>query len=222
MDAVIGIVAHRNDNGYLLNEAYYQQVERCGGNPILLGYEYAALHWLHGLLLTGGGDPHPQVGGYPPSPLLSGLDAERDAFETAIIRAAYRLGLPMLGICRGAQMINCALGGTLYADIGQDVPSEEEHASGQHTVCIAPDSLLYDWFGETVQVNSSHHQAVRRIAPVLKGSAWSPGGIVEGLEGNGRDVLCLQWHPERMGMAEPFAWLIQKARQYRKRSGTVA
>lgn len=189
---------------------YTQGVEGAAGLPVLLpnsddltlAGEYVA--HLHGLLLTGGDDVHPRLYGEAPHPKLDLVDERRDAFEIALLRAARERGMPVLGICRGIQVINVALGGTLY----QDIPSQAESAVGHaqktlregawHDVEVRPGTRLAEILGETrTAVNSYHHQACHRVATGLAVSATTADGLVEAVEDPGHPFfVAVQWHPE--------------------------
>jgi putative glutamine amidotransferase len=166
-----------------------------------------------GLLLPGGGDVHPRR--WDPSEALhpaAELDESRDEMEITLTLEAWRLGLPVLGICRGAQVLNVALGGSLIQDIpshlgldpGLHQRGTPEEAMEAHPVVIAPGSRLAELVGGTsATVNSRHHQAVRAVAPGLRAVAWcrNPGpgpDLVEGVEAADRWVVGVQWHPENL------------------------
>lgn len=202
---------HRTDDGrerVALNTAYVRALARAGLVPIVLptilepDRAVAALDAAHGLVLTGGEDVDPALYGARPHPKLGDVDPTRDAAELALIRAALARRMPLLAICRGIQILNVALGGTLY----QDLPSER--ASGiahqdkdlRHEIRIEPDSLVHRTIGTlAAQVNSRHHQAIRDLAPGLKATAWAEDGVVEAVEptdGGAPWTLGVQWHPE--------------------------
>lgn len=184
----------------------------------------AALEAADGLLLTGGGDVVSLAYGEEPHPSSIYQDPVRDAEEFAAVRTAVERGLPVLGICRGIQSLNVALGGNLV----QDVPSQVEgavqhytHASEcllAHTIDIEEGSLLAQVLGTTsIAVNSWHHQAVSEPADGLRICARARDGVVEGLEAeDGRPILAVQCHPEDTAEAYPvfqklFDWLVQEA-----------
>lgn len=160
----------------------------------------------HGLLLPGGADVDPQFYGKDDPDHLCEVDQVRDELEFKIIKEAQRLKLPILGICRGLQIMNVALGGTLIIDLPQSGKSGHEKINGvdvEHNIIIEPDTHLASIIGATNGfVNSAHHQAADLVAPSLKVSAYSDDGIVEALEWSnpeGKSYLMLvQWHPERM------------------------
>jgi putative glutamine amidotransferase len=163
-------------------------------------------------MLSGGTDVDPEIFGEVPHTALGRVDGPRDPFEITLAREAVRRDLPILGICRGLQVLNVAMGGTLIQDIPSDVPGAATHEAGEnrveiaHEVIIEPGSRLAQLLGATrVGVNSFHHQAAKRIGEGLMVSATSPmDGIVEGLEMPGRTfVVAVQWHPENFWRTSP-------------------
>jgi len=169
------------------------------------------LDGLDGVLLTGGGDIHPSHYGQTPHPKLGHVDDARDQFELLLVRAALSRGIPLLGICRGAQVLGVALGGDLVQDIDSDVEDAKKHPAGErgrashHWIEIAPGSRLSQILGaRRVRVNSSHHQANGRLGSGVRKVAWSEDGVIEAIEREGDDfVLGVQWHPERMWRRAP-------------------
>ncbi len=160
----------------------------------------------HGVLLPGGADVDPQFYGKDDSDHLCEVDRLRDELEFKIIKEAQRLELPILGICRGLQIMNVALGGTLIVDLPQSGKSghvKVDSEDVEHTIIVEPDTHLASILAATDGlVNSSHHQAADRIAPKLKISACSGNGVVEALEWKEAEekpyLMLVQWHPERM------------------------
>jgi putative glutamine amidotransferase len=167
---------------------------------------------LDGVFLPGGADIDPVSYGTAPHPLCDKTDRERDRVELALARWAMAEGKPVLGVCRGMQLINLAAGGTLYQDIADQMPNAIKHDyfpfSGQnftrdylaHEVSVAEGTRLANIFGAgTLEVNSMHHQGVRDIGSGLVVSATAPDGLVEGLESeDARYVVGVQWHPEAL------------------------
>jgi putative glutamine amidotransferase len=166
-----------------------------------------------GLLLPGGADIAPHRYGQTSVHPTVTIDAERDELELALARAAVAQGLPVLGICRGIQTLNVALGGTLWQDLPSEHPSAVRHRDPApadrrrllHPVAIRAGTLLHRILGrEQLWVNSLHHQAVRDLAPGLRPCAEAPDAIVEGAEAPDRPfVLGVQWHPEELWDADP-------------------
>jgi putative glutamine amidotransferase len=168
--------------------------------------------------LTGGGDVDPRFYGAELQPLTSELDPLRDEAELAVIRAATSRGRPILGICRGIQVLAVAMGGSLY----QDLPAagfgghwdEARELEPVHPIIAAGGSTAEAALAGADAVNSIHHQAVRDPGPHLQVTAWAADGVIEAVEAPG--VLGVQWHPERLAGASachlgPFEWLVGAA-----------
>lgn len=196
-----------------VNAAYVRSVLAAGGVPLivspLMGPAYAmrALDGVDGLLLSGGEDIHPAWYGAEPSPHLYPPSRERDLFELAIFAAARQRELPILGICRGIQLVNVALGGTLYQDLPTERPGPVAHDPGgsrdarSHEVRLLENSRTARALGRTVlSVNSFHHQAVDRLAGGLVASGWTADGVIEAAESPSEApwLVAVQWHPEEM------------------------
>ncbi len=165
-----------------------------------------------GLMLSGGTDVDPKIFGEIPHTALGRVDGPRDPFEITLAREAVRRDMPVLGICRGLQVLNVAQGGTLIQDIPSDVENAVTHEAGEnrveiaHEVTIQPGSRLANLLSTTrVGVNSFHHQAAKRLGEGLTQTATSPAdGIVEGLEMSDRTfVVAVQWHPENFWRTSP-------------------
>jgi putative glutamine amidotransferase len=174
---------------------------------------------LEGLVLTGGADVDPAVYGQAPDPDLGAIEPDRDAWELDLLRAAEARGLPVLCVCRGAQLLNVAKGGTLRqhvsVDEGDGHPrfTDDGHEPA-HAVDLEAGSLAASLLGAHVEVNSLHHQVVDRVGEGLRATGRSPDGAVEVLELEGSDVLGVQWHPELLARPDPtFAWLVEAARR---------
>jgi putative glutamine amidotransferase len=226
---VIGITTGRGvvdgNETIRLGEAYVQAVLRAGGIPLLLPPVgklplEAVLPRLDGLLLTGGGDIDPVLFDGRRHPSIYGIDAERDELEIALVRAAVRQGLPFLAICRGIQVVNVALGGTLYTDIADQLPGALAHPwqAGAprdrlvHPVKVEADSRLAEMLGASgqVQVNSLHHQGIQRLAAGLRSTATAPDGLIEAVEATTSPFgLAVQWHPECLPALAPMQALFQ-------------
>lgn len=216
---VIGIVplVDYQRASYWMLPGYMQGVEQAGGLPLMLPLtdDEAALTQLAGLcdgfLLTGGQDVDPAVYGAEKSNLCGETSPERDRMETRLLALARAQDKPVLGICRGIQFLNAALGGTLWQDLPVDYPSEvNHHQTGAyeapiHTVRLLPGTPLADLLGkDTLPVNSYHHQAIRTLAPGLTAMATAPDGVVEAVyEPGKRFVWAVQWHPE-------FSWKVSE------------
>jgi putative glutamine amidotransferase len=192
----------------LLPRRYADSVARAGGIPLLLpsvpGVEQA-LPRLDGLVLAGGGDIAPGTFGAQAHPRSGGVRPDRDAAELALASAALELRMPLLGICRGLQLLNVALGGTLHQHlpdlVGHDGHSPVTGGYGTHQVKVAPDSRLAGLLGPAAAgefgVPTHHHQAIDRLGEGLVATAWTPDGTIEAAELPGPGfVLAVQWHPE--------------------------
>jgi putative glutamine amidotransferase len=205
--------ANGNPHRVRLNNTYVRALESAGLIPLvvppLVNTESvrAILARVDGLLLTGGEDVEPSLYRQPRSSRCGEPNLERDHTEIALVKAAREMRLPVLAICRGPQLLNVALGGTLIQDIASEVPgalahnAREDRAARVHDVSIDADSKLADAIGATeITVNSLHHQSVRDVAPGMRVSAVAPDGIVEGIESDSDDwwALGVQWHPEEM------------------------
>jgi len=202
-----------------LNAAYTDAARAAGLRPYILPVLQPAdademLDGMDGLLLTGGEDVDPERYGARPHPTLGDVHSERDAFELALVRAARARGLPTLAICRGVQIANVALGGTLVQDLPSEWPNALPHESGRgrhdrtHAVTLTAGSKLARACGaREISVNSMHHQAIARVADGLTATGLAPDDVVEGVEWSGDDwwMLGAQWHPEELvGTAEPW------------------
>lgn len=187
---------------------YSEAVLTAGGLPLMVASldpaaaaEFAAA--ADGILFSGGVDVHPSFYGQEPHRDLGRVDPDRDAFELALYRAARARSLPVLGICRGEQLINVAEGGTLHQHIGRELSSldhSQEAGDGEphHSVTLEAGSLVAEAYGSgEVTVNSYHHQAVDQPGAALRVTARSSDGLAEAVEGTeGAWLLGVQWHPE--------------------------
>lgn len=219
--------------------SYTRSIEKAGGAPIVIPLQlseeslrviYARLD---GLLLAGGVDVSPTQFGEEVMPYCGEIDELRDATELRVTRWALAEDKPIFGICRGIQMLNVAAGGSLYQDIPSqlDEPLGHEYRKGDpytlraHTVEIETGSRVARAFGVTqLEVNSLHHQAVKRVAPGLKVIARAPDGIVEAVESSDdRFIVGVQFHPELLfdedeRMPRLFEAFVESAREYRRKS----
>jgi microsomal dipeptidase-like Zn-dependent dipeptidase/gamma-glutamyl-gamma-aminobutyrate hydrolase PuuD len=229
---LIGITGNYEDGRCTLNEGYYKSVREAGGIPVILPperYDMETLsEWLRpldGLLLSGGADINPLLLGEEPIEALHGVNPERDLCELLLARMASDRQLPILGICKGVQVLTVALGGTVLQDIWTQHEGTRLKHSQQaprdlvtHSVSVAPDSLLFQIYGkESVAVNSFHHQAVGTAGPLLRVCGLAPDGVVEAVEASDhRPIVGVQWHPECLADKCLFDWLVAEGRLYRE------
>lgn len=197
-------------------DSYVKAVEKCGGLPLIIPAATDSddinryLEMSDGLLVPGGKDVHPMYYGARPNQHLGELVPDLDEFQIRLIRMAHEMKMPIFGICRGLQMINVALGGTLIQHLPDD-PSVMKHVQTMHgrfpfhSAEAADNSLASHIFGdEPFYINSFHHQAVEMPAPGLKVSVTACDGVIEALESEGDDfIMGVQWHPERMIFDNP-------------------
>ena len=202
----------RNRGRVRVNEAYTDALAAAGLIPMILppidpSIAVASLRNVAGLVLTGGEDVDPALFGEAPHPGTGVPHRGRDVYELALARAAALHRIPTLAICRGAQVMNVALGGTLVQDIAAQRPTSAEHdlsarrTERVHGVAVDADSRLARVVGATaIETNSSHHQSVDHAASELRVTARSADGIVEALEARDPDwwMLAVQWHPEEL------------------------
>ena len=195
-----------------LNEAYVEAAREAGLIPLVLPpldpSEVArVLEVVSGIILTGGEDVDPAEYGADRSGKTESVHARRDKCELAALTLARERRLPTLAICRGIQLANVGLGGTLVQDLPSERPSDVEHdlprerTTRVHRVRVDQGSKLAQVLGDTdITVNSSHHQALDRVAPGLRVTARSPDGVIEGVEWTADDwwMLGVQWHPEEL------------------------
>jgi putative glutamine amidotransferase len=175
--------------------------------------DYAAR--LDGLLLSGGADVDPARYGAAPDPATGPVEDARDRAELGLIDIAVDHDLPVLGICRGMQLLNVWGGGTLHQDVPAHARYDLDPGDAAEIVVIEPDSRLGAMYGATVGVNSLHHQTVDRVADGWVVTARSGDGTVEALEWPGHDAIAVQWHPELLPGAatDPlFSWLVERSR----------
>ena len=218
--ALIAIAQNRRMADYL------ESVKRAGGEPIEVvpGVERPEhiLARVDGIMLTGGADVEPKLYGERAHATFQSAEAGRDAFEIELSRAAVRSGIPFLAICRGMQVLNVAMGGTLIQDIPSQVTGALEHSVPEPRFAIAHEvwvsrgsrlsTLLADHMedGETCHVNSRHHQAVKQVASGFDITATSPDGVIEAMEKSGPSFcVAVQWHPENFWRTGEFRSLFE-------------
>jgi putative glutamine amidotransferase len=197
------------------SETYIQAILRAGASPIMIPlgipdqFLRQILPRIDGVLFTGGGDVHPESYGSHPHPSVSLIDRDRDRTEFLLIQEIVEHRKPFLGICRGIQVINTGLGGTLYEDILDQKPGAIKHdyftpewPGGHlaHPIVIESTSRLHKIMGtDELLVNSLHHQGIKQLAPGLVATAVAPDGLIEAFELPGYPFgIAVQWHPERL------------------------
>jgi len=228
MKPIIGIAAERESTspdqpGFKFQgmlTAYIEAIREAGGLPVLIPLTLAEDDLdelparLNGILIPGGGDIDPAAYQAAPHPQTKNIDADRDRLELGLTRQAVKQGRPFFGICRGLQVFNVALGGTLYQDLPSEHPGPIIHSYPwrefppdriAHTVKVEEESLLARCLSEgpLIEVNSSHHRAVKDLAPGLEITARASDGVVEAIELPTHPfALAVQWHPEHLPQPE--------------------
>jgi microsomal dipeptidase-like Zn-dependent dipeptidase len=249
---IIGITGNYDKETCMLAEGYYQSVLRADGIPFIIPPFWPndrlgeLLDHLDGIIFSGGGDINPLLLGEEPIKELHSITPERDMQELVLARMAYDRQIPMLGICKGIQVINAALGGTNYQDIytqqeGVHIKhsQDQDRRHSSHTVTLTKGSMLehmftIDIYGgeeynpehkvvEKIAVNSFHHQACKDVAPCLRVAAVSEDGVIEAIESNEfKSILAVQWHPETYILADDyymmsiFEWLVQESTEFKE------
>lgn len=209
---VIGITGNFNEGQLKLLPGYFRSIEAAGGTPVVIPPRrkpdaslISLIDRIDGLLLSGGADINPILMGEDPVPALHGINNERDAFELALTRLAYNRQVPMLGICRGIQVLAAALGGTVMQDIATAMPhstlvkhsQDADRGVATHFVTAEADSVVGRLLGTRFAVNSFHHQAVGEPGPHFRVTARSADGVVEAIESTDmKSIIGVQWHPE--------------------------
>ncbi|MGL5123226.1 MAG: gamma-glutamyl-gamma-aminobutyrate hydrolase family protein [Fusobacteriaceae bacterium] len=214
-----------------VNNDYITSVISAGGIPYIIPLVedddiiLAHAELIDGLIMSGGHDVNPLLYGEEPCNELGGILPKRDTFDISLIKTVMNLKKPILGICRGEQILNVANGGTLYQDLKFSHNSYIKHNQKKlpnfatHTVIIEKNSKLYDLLGKETIVNSFHHLAIKDIAPNFRAVAYSKDGIIEAIEKEGDIfVVGVQWHPEMLSKNYPnmlkiFKKLISEAKK---------
>lgn len=209
---MIGILPlmDKERNSYWMLPGYMNGIIQAGGVPVMLPLTADSslleqlVHTLDGFLFTGGQDVSPSIYGEQPSPACGECCPARDEMEQILFQLVCRYDKPMLGICRGIQFLNAALGGTLYQDLPSEHPSSVIHCQKppydipSHEVELVSNSPLSDLLKtDRLMVNSYHHQAVKQLSAALRPMAYSPDGLVEACQAPDRRFMwAVQWHPE--------------------------
>ena len=234
---VIGLTGNFQEGACTLLEGYFTSILKAGGIPFIIppvddtDSLINSLNALDGLLLTGGADINPLFLGEEPVKELHSINPRRDRQELLLAKLAADRQIPILGICRGIQVMNAAFGGSLYQDIhvqmeGERIKHDQDLGRGyaSHTVRIEKDSLLYKLFEtEVLPVNSFHHQAVKEVAPGFRVTARSSDGVIEAMESTEcKSMMGVQWHPEcfilenNTCMMPLFEWFIRESSSFRE------
>ncbi len=240
---IIAITGNFVDGETRIADRYYKSIVKAGGIPFIMppladkDVIINTLDRVDGLLLTGGGDVNPLWVGEEPSPSLRSINRERDEAELLTVSLAYNRNIPILGICRGIQVLASALGGTVDQDIAEAFSaSHSVNNSGQtqhalikhsqdadrneptHTVKISKDTTLYSIYNtEYLAVNSMHHQAVRSGGKRFNVSAIAPDGVIDAIDSNEfKPIMGVQWHPEWLEESGKnlFSWLVKSASEF--------
>ena len=198
---------------------YGRQVSLAGGIPILIPRDANSevVSKLDGIVLSGGADVDPKIHSPEEDPSLSNFEPGRDIHEFEILAGAIENDVPVLGICRGLQVINVHAGGTLFQDIPDHANINKPCDDRHHKVSFGEDSILSRIYGSEIEVNSLHHQAINKIGKGIKVVGWSSGGeatedVIEAIEIENSRIGAVQWHPELLPGADPiFSWLINQA-----------
>jgi len=215
------------------------RIAAAGGVPVTLSFDAeaeAVCDWVSAVVITGGQDVHPACWGgdtsvvedLDPRAHTMAHDVDRDAYEIALVKAALERGIPVLGVCRGLQVLNVALGGTLVPDLPAGTVSHlsletaPSDGAADHVVTFAEGSLARDLFGEQALTNSWHHQAVDSCGTGLVVTGRTSDGVVEAVELPGAPVLGVQWHPEWMVRSDPaMTWVVRAAAERLAQSTTI-
>lgn len=206
---IIGITPYKNEEGEYIPKGYSKGIERIGCEALVIGRATPLedveriVAGLDAMLIPGGVDVDPSCYGAEREPECGKPDHVLDALQMKLFNACIKRRMPMLGICRGCQFINIAMGGTLIQDVPKRFGKVHQMVKGgsafDHDVRIAPGTMLYEIMGGDLRVDSYHHQCVDRLADGLIPSAYAPEGFIEAFEApeeSGSFLMAVQWHPE--------------------------
>ncbi len=235
---IIGLTANYSDIDATIRSAYYQQIVKAGGTPIIIppiadkNVIINTLEQIDALVLTGGADYNPLWAGEQPIKELHNINKERDLAELLTTRLAYNRQIPMLGICRGIQTLAMALGGRVEQDIENPLVKDDkslgkhikhsqdaDRSEPTHVVNIQNSSMLSDIYGDSAFVNTFHHQAVANPGSKFNVVATSPDGVIEAIESSEyKSIMGVQWHPEWLGEEglKLFTWLVKRGEEFNK------
>ena len=217
VNGVLAVQGELDIDLYFTN--YGRQVSMAGGMPVLIPRDSGdeVVSRLDGIVLSGGADVDPAIHSPDEDPSLSKFEPGRDEHELEILNGAIENDVPVLGICRGIQVINVHAGGTLFQDIPDHANIKKPYDERHHKVRFEKGSVLSGIYGSEIEVNSLHHQAIKKIGEGIKAVGWSTEGeateeVIEAIEVDNRRILAVQWHPELLPGADPiFSWLIDQA-----------
>jgi putative glutamine amidotransferase len=226
---IIGVSCMNSQDGHrsdlmAVRPTYLQAIEAAGGAPLLihltdnLDVVRALYNLCDGILLPGGDDVDPAYFGEEPHEHLGDVDRQRDEVEIALARWTREDSKPLMGICRGIQVINVAFGGSLYQDIPSQLPESSDHRANTrvqqwdlltHSIALEPNSWLAERLSaDEVMGNTMHHQSVKDVAPGMRVVGRAPDGVVEAMEGTGEQfVVAVQCHPEHLWPSSETRWL---------------
>ena len=198
---------------------YSKRVLEAGGLPLHLPLDSeprSLIHLLDGLLLSGGEDVSPTFYSQEPGITTGPSSQERDEFELELIDLAIQNGVPILGICRGSQILNVFRGGSLIQHLEEPtylphMSSVRDRSERSHTVLFEPGSLLHSLYGESQDVNSFHHQAIDTLGLGVSATAKSDDGVIEAIELDDHAAIAVQWHPEVFSHDPIFRWLTEQS-----------
>ena len=239
---IIGVVGSLSDESranimesterVFISEKFINCVEKAGGIPLILPHVNdmedvkAQIDACDGIILCGGMDIHPLYYGEEPHHNLGFVNSKEDEYQIKIARITLNLHKPILGICRGHQLLNVVCGGTLYQDLSEILSSTIKHDQipkryePYHSINIANGTKLEKILGNNTMVNSIHHQCIKELGTGLKATAYAKDGVIEAIEMPGRDfIMGVQWHPEEMAvrgdgnMIEIFKEFVKKSKR---------
>ena len=204
--------------------SYIEAIQDAGGLPVLIPVSVhledcqTYMDMVDGLLVPGGEDMHPKFYGEDPVRQVNHINLLKDEYDLELIRLAREQNKPIFGICRGLQVLNVVMGGTLYQDLPYQLPESICHLQdsqlkslGIHKVKMEPGSMLGELLGEEVYTNTFHHQGIRDLSPELRAVGWTNDGVIEAVETEDGMIYAVQWHPERMYREDPvFAGLFTR------------
>lgn len=211
MNPIIGITMHPSDGKQQINNAYIDSIIQAGGIPLCIPIIHHGINEVlakvDGLLLIGGYDVNPKYFDEDPHPKIGRIETDRDESDFALLQQALTLNMPVLAVCRGLQVLNVQLGGSLYQDIPSQVEGAMQHTQNSsrhekvHTIKVFEGTKLHSIVGEHIMTNSFHHQSVKELGEGLVISAKTNDGIVEAIEHpNYTFCLGVQWHPEELAI----------------------